>query len=311
MRVLVLGADGFVGRRAVAALAASDWAAPVAGSRRREGGDGSVARVLVDATDARSVAAAAEGMDAIVNCVAGDAATIARGGEALFAAAAGRRVVHLSSMAVYGGATGVIGEEQPLAPGNGAYGDAKIAVERAAVVAGADTVMLRPGCIYGPGSVQWTLRIAELLRQRRIGDLGAAGDGCSNLVHVDDVVAAILAGLRIERGGVRAFNLAMPDAPDWNGYFVAFARALGAVPLRRVPAWQLKLDSKGLTIPLKLAEKVTKRLPPAMPPSLARLFAQDIRLDSSAATAALGVAWTPLQSGVADAAAWCARAPRT
>ncbi|WZB74124.1 NAD-dependent epimerase/dehydratase family protein [Achromobacter insuavis] len=33
-RILVLGANGYVGRRVVAALAASDWAEPVAGVRR-------------------------------------------------------------------------------------------------------------------------------------------------------------------------------------------------------------------------------------------------------------------------------------
>ena len=91
------------------------------------------------------------------------------------------RVVHLSSMAVLGNATGVLDETAPVdrASGN-AYADAKIECERiitAAAARGLDCVILRPSCIYGPGSVLWTVRIARMLAARRLGDLGAAGDG--------------------------------------------------------------------------------------------------------------------------------------
>lgn len=303
MRVLVLGADGFVGRRLVTALAAADWATPVAGSRRAKA-DGPGDRIVLDATDAAAVSAAVAGVDAVVNCIAGDDATIVRNAEALFAGSGGRRVVHLSSMAVYGGATGLVDEARPLASEAGGYAGAKVAAERRAATA-ANVVTLRPGCIYGPGSTQWSLRIARLLAQRRLGDLGADGEGCSNLVHVDDVVAATLAGLRHDAAAGRAFNLAMAGAPDWNGYFLAFARALGTVPIRRIPGWQLKLE-KLAAIPLKLAEKAGRDLlPPPMPPSLVRLFRHDIRLDPSAAEATLGLGWTPLGAGVAQAADWC------
>ncbi len=306
MRVLVLGADGFVGTKVVAALAASGWASPVAGGRR--GRPGPTERVVVDATDAAALTTALAGIDAVVNCVAGGPDTITRNAAALFAAAGDRRVVHLSSMAVYGSATGRIDETAPLLADSGAYAAAKAEAERAA--AGSDTVILRPGCIYGGGSPQWSDRIATLLRQRRIGDLGAAGDGCSNIVHVDDVVAAILAALRRGTSGA-AYNLAQPDAPDWNGYFLAFARALGAVPIRRVPAWQLRLDSKVMAVPLVLARRVAGTLPPPIPPSLARLWQQDIRLDPYRATRELGIAWTPLAAGVAEAAQAIAERRRT
>ena len=60
---------------------------------------------------------------------------------------------------------------------------------------GGDAVILRPTCVFGPGSTQWTTRIARLLKARRIGDLGSAGDGGCNLAFIDDVVAAVLAAL--------------------------------------------------------------------------------------------------------------------
>ncbi|MES3152082.1 NAD-dependent epimerase/dehydratase family protein [Sphingomonas faeni] len=305
MRVLVLGADGFVGRRVIDALDASDWAIPVAGVRRVKSG-GSVERVLLDATDRSSLASALDGIDAVVNAVVGAAPTILANAGAVAATAGSRRIVHLSSMAVYGSAVGRIAEDAPLLADTGAYAAAKAKAEQC-LAACQNLALLRPGCIYGPGSGQWTTRIADLLNARRIGDLGAGGDGCSNLVHIDDVVAAILAAVRMADRG--AFNLAMPGAPDWNSYFFAFARALGAVPVARVPGWRLKLETKLLAVPFKLAEK-TGRLPPAIPPSLVRLWAQDIRLDPTRADAVFQIDWTPLDHGVAGAAAWLSR-PRT
>lgn len=299
MRVLVLGANGFLGRQLVAALAASGWAVPVAGVRRRR--ESGVEQIVVDATDAGQVRAAAAEVDAIVNCVAGADATIVEGARALFAVPPGVRIVHLSSMAVYGDATGRVAEDAPLG-GSGGYAGAKVAAERLSEMRGGVTI-LRPGCIYGRGSPQWTVRIAELLRARRIGDLGANGDGCSNIVHVDDVVAAILGVLRAPATDGAVLNLAMPDAPDWNGYFLAFARALGTVPIATIPAWRLKAETAA-AIPLKLAERAKLPVPAAIPPSLARLWRQDIRLSTAAARAALPeVRWTPLVEGVAEAAA--------
>lgn len=296
MRVLVLGANGFLGRRLVAALAASGWAEPVAGVRQGEG----TGRIVLDATDPAHVASAAAAVDAVVNCVSGSDDTIVAGARALFAGP-NVRIVHLSSMAVYGDASGAVTEEAPLA-GQGGYAGAKVAAEHLAQARGGVT-LLRPGCIYGGGSPQWSRRIADLLHSRRIGDLGADGDGCSNVVHVDDVIAAILALLRdSSRDGV-TLNLAMPNAPDWNEYFLAFALALGAVPIVSIPGWRVKLETLA-AIPLKVAERAKLPVPPSIPPSLARLWRQDIRLDTRQMQAALPeVRWTRLDAGLREAAA--------
>lgn len=208
-------------------------------------------------------------------------------------------LVHFSSMAVYGPAQGDIGEDHPLAQGMEGYAGAKVEAERLLSSRPA-VVTLRPGCIYGPHSPQWSLRIASLLRARRIGDLGAAGDGCSNLVYIDDVVAAVLAGLRAPAG---FYNLAMAQAPDWNAYFLAYARALGAVPLKRIGERRLKVETHLLAPALKIAEiglgRMGLRVPPPIPPSLARLWRQPIRLLSERAERELGLRWTPLQEGLA------------
>lgn len=321
MRVLVLGGGGFIGRRLVERLARDDGFEPVAGTRQARAATGGVSHVQVDTLDAGSLARALSACDAVVNCVAGSGPAIADGARLLFETAAGLRpkprVVHLSTMSVYGSTGGTVTEDTPPKADIGWYGAAKIEAERHAQAysaGGGPVVVLRPGIVYGPESPLWTTRIARLLRRGSLGDLGAAGDGHCNLVHVDDVVSAIVAGLRNPASTGGTFNLADPAAGSWNDFFVAFSRPLGFVPVRRLSARRLKLESVLLAPPLKVAQIVAGkagidpgRLPEVMPPSLVRLFAHDIVLDSTRASEVLGLRWTPIPEGLAAAADWFRR----
>jgi nucleoside-diphosphate-sugar epimerase len=312
MRVLVLGANGFVGRSLVTALADSGWATPIAGVHREARFADGVQVVVVDATVESAIAEAIEtsGADAVVNSVVGgDREGMVKNAEALFAAVAKRRlpVVHMSSMAVYGTLTGLVNEDTPIAADGRWHSQGKVDAEALASKAGTPIAILRPGCIYGGGSPQWSARFDVLLRARRIGDLGAAGDGIANLVHIDDTVRATLAALQNMPRGVRAYNLVMPNPPAWNDYFLAVAKSIGAVPLRRIPGAQLKLEVMLGGPVLKIGSKFVKTLPPAITPSLARLWRRDVTLDSTRATEELGVRWTPLADGLAGNAGVQAR----
>jgi nucleoside-diphosphate-sugar epimerase len=311
--ILVLGANGFIGRRVIAALAVSGWAEPIAGVRRA----GTPAAIpvkqcVVDATNAGSMRSALQGVSAVVNCTAPPPAQIVSSVEALVQAITDDiRVVHLSTMSVYGSATGLLDETAPLRGDLGEYSAAKVAAE-AVVIRYPRTIIFRPGCVYGPESAQWSLRFAQYLLAHRLGDLGAAGDGYCNLVHVDDVAAAVVRAVENPQTDGRVYNLSSSSPPTWNEYLVRYARALGAVPVRRISGRKLKIETKILAPPLKIAEILARicrldpgRLPPPIPPSLARLMSQEIRLSTVRAEQELAMRWKDLDSGVAEAARWC------
>ena len=315
-RVFVIGANGFLGRRVVQHLADTPGLTPVAAARTPSSrSTPGVEVALCDATDPASVAAGLMGCSFIVNCVAGDAQTMLTATRTLCAAApaAGvRRIVHLSSMSVYGAATGLIDEARPLDPGAGWYGQAKVACEAVVTAygeAGGEAVILRPGCIHGPQGEQWTGRIGRLLRHRRIGDLGAAGDGVCNLIYVDDVAAAVVAALQQPGAAGQAFNLGDPDPGTWNEYFTRFGRAIGATPVRRITGRWLKIEKLG-AVPLKIGELVARRAglgrlaPDPVPGSLLGLWRQDIQLDHRKADAGLGFSRTAPEQALSRAASW-------
>jgi nucleoside-diphosphate-sugar epimerase len=315
MRVLVLGGSGYIGARLCERLAASGWATPVCASSRQS----AAGSVRVDTTDMSSLVHALRDVDAVVNCVAGSRRAIADGAKALVLACIETscpRIVHLSSMSVYGLREGVVRDDAATDPSLGWYARAKCEAEHcmsAFARAGGTAVVLRPGCVWGPGSQLWVGRIARLLDAHRLGDLGAAGDGWSNLVHVDNVCDAIEAALQLPEapGRVRAYNLAAPDSPRWNEYFVDLALAIGATPVRRISQWQLRMDAWLGGPPLKIAQAAfaklgrrDSRVPDPLPPNLVGLWERHLRLESPGAERDLSVRWTPYATGLSQSAQW-------
>jgi nucleoside-diphosphate-sugar epimerase len=313
--VLVLGAGGYVGSRLVEALGRTDWATPIAGIRPRAARLTMPSDVEVRAYEAANPSALGETLtdiDCVVNCIAGDPASMIMSARHLFATALATRVeriVHISSMVVYGGATGVVDERSPIATEGRGYTEAKLARDYSQ--RGGRVVVLRPSCIYGPGSEQWTGRNGRLLRARRIGDLGPAGDGCCNLIYIDDMVSAIVQALRRPGLDGEVFNVSEPDPETWNRYFVRFGRALGATPIRRISSRRLMLETKLLAPILQASRLLTRRLgmeavrlPEPISPSLALLWRQDIRLDHRKSDALLGFSRISLTEGIAASARW-------
>ncbi|HRE20454.1 MAG TPA: NAD-dependent epimerase/dehydratase family protein [Rhabdaerophilum sp.] len=318
MSILVAGAGGFVGRRFVEKLRA-EGRPVIAGVRKpRESFERmGVEQRVFDAGNPETLAPALKGVTHIVNCIMGGPAEMVASTRNLTEVAVKvgvQRFVHFSSIAVFGNAEGEIGDDFPVGQNVDAYGQAKIDCEhliRKAQQEGLRTVILRPALIYGPGSEQWTARIARLLRWGRLGDLGAAGDGICNLIHVDDVVAAAVAALDRPEAVNRAFNLAMAEAPSWNRYLMDFSRSLGFTPVFRVPGRNLRIETKLVAIPLKIAAIVTAKLgfgqhlvPDMISPSLGRLFDLEARYHSARADIVLGPSSIGYAEGLRQSADW-------
>jgi nucleoside-diphosphate-sugar epimerase len=179
-------------------------------------------------------------------------------------------------------------------------------------------VILRPGIVYGARSPWWSDRIARLLCAGRLGDLGAGGEGFSNLVHVEDVAAAALQALRLPGIEGQTFNLALSTVPTWNEYFARYAEALGAVPVRRISSRRLAIERRLLAPPLKLLEFAGRlpafrrvSFPPPIRPWLLQLCQHRIAMISTRAEAVLGMHWTPLETGLKEAADWFLAGGRT
>jgi nucleoside-diphosphate-sugar epimerase len=310
---VVTGAGGFVGRVVARKLARLGHV--VRGGTRdgRDLGDG-IQPCILDVTARESLTAALMGADSVVHCAYGGRAATVDGTANLLRAAAAcgvRRVVHLSSIAVYGQASGMVREDSPtLAPAGSGYAHWKAAAEAACRAAkGVETVMLRPGIVYGADSEQWIKLPARRLRHESWGDLGEAGSGTANLVHVEDLAAACVAALHARGIAGEAFNIVGADTPSWRDYYRRIAVVLrrAELPPISLGAWRRRMYV-GLSARLlvravpPLAHRLRESILLTPSPSELRLFGLAATYTGTKAEQRLGFeAAIGLDAGLADA----------
>jgi nucleoside-diphosphate-sugar epimerase len=319
-KAVIIGASGFVGSAIVRHAAASHDLRPIACMRTpsQELDAIGVETRTCDATDPTALARVLEGAKYAVNCVLGSRSSMVNVTRNLCLAARRlhvQRIVHMSSMAVYGRATGLVDESVRPEPVS-AYARAKAECEiivRDFIAASGDAVVLRPGCVYGPGGQQWVGRIARWLRAGRLGELGELADGYCNLTFNDDLAHAVTAALTTPAAAGGIFNivdLEIPDLGTWNQYFVYLGREIG-VPVRRIPRLQMSMEAAIIAPPLQVAKIIGSRvgmlpgrIPEPITPSLLALWRQRVRLDHRRAGATLAFPRTPPRRGLALSADW-------
>ena len=206
--------------------------------------------VPCDVLSTTQLRAAMEGCDAVVHCAVGNEKVIIEGTRNVLATAQEtglRRIVHLSSVAVYGQAGGTIDENCPRVNRGNAYARHKVAAELVCeefIARGAPIVILRPSIIYGPYSYAWTVSFANRLWSGQWGTFGRAGEGKCNLVYVTDVVQAIFRALKSETASGKTFNVNGEEIITWNEYFARFNEALGRPPLADLKTWPIAVKSR-------------------------------------------------------------------
>jgi len=250
---VVTGATGFIGGRLTRALldAGGRVRCPVrdGGERRLPAG---AEPVRVDMRSPSAVHAAIEGARTVFHC-AYDFSSEAWNEIALrrlidACARRGARLVHLSSFMVYDrSGSGARTEQAPYVSSGEGYPAVKRALEaeirRAVREQGLDASILQPTNVYGPFSRLWTERPADMLRFGTVV-LPEPGDGRVSLVHVDDVVAALLAAGRRKEAAGATFILDGADTPSWRVFYEAVAAAIGIPGPELRPVAEIRRESR-------------------------------------------------------------------
>jgi farnesol dehydrogenase len=362
MRTLVTGATGFLGRRLVAELAPRHSLrvlvrprSPAGGGAGGAVGDGGAAAgrgafpagVVVgagDVADAASVRQAMAGCEAVVHAAAlvkilapaaefdrinvgGLENVLAAAADPAFPAAAGAKVIYVSSFMALGpsegGPGGVLDESAPPAGfGEGAGGGGSSGstaggriwinsyertkaladrMARRAIAAGRNVVVVYPGVIYGPGEMTEgnlvVRHVLDLLHRRLPALLGTPGRRWCH-VFVDDVARGI--GQALERASPGGRYVLGGENTSLGDFYRLVEELSGVpVPRRRLP--------DGLAKTIGAAQKAWARLrgtTPALTPDLVEVYRHDWAYSSARAAAELGYTFRPLREGLAATLAW-------
>lgn len=245
MRIIVLGAGGFVGGWIAEVLAEMkdivplaclrQWASAVRVARR------GIPIAIAGCEETIANPSLLDGADVLINASMPPPSQESELVSSLHSACAKagvRRFIQFSSAAVYGNATGEVSERTPTAPIDD-YSRGKVAMEQrlSQVAAGTQTAtfIFRPSIIYGPFSEAWSVRYARRVVSGRWRSLGRVGNGFCNLVHAHDVARAAIRAATSDIGpGVYLLNLNGPDRVTWNEYIERLGDAL-AIPGRVIP----------------------------------------------------------------------------
>jgi nucleoside-diphosphate-sugar epimerase len=210
------------------------------------------------------------------------------------AARAGARLVHLSSVSVFGfDFEDGVDETAPVRPTGIPYVDTKIAAEQVVLQAHAageaEVTVVRPGDVYGPESDAWAVRPAQALRARRL----LLPRGIFSPVYVGDLVEGIAAAARGPAG--RVYTLAGGTGVPNERYFGPIAALVGRRP--PIVALPVALAAARVGERLRLHEDVN--------PLAVRYFTR--RGTYSVARAREELGWEPrttLEDGLERTCAW-------
>jgi dTDP-4-dehydrorhamnose reductase len=226
VRVLVTGGAGYLGRELIGRAAARGWAVQATFHAQRTAAQAEWVRL--DIRDDVAVGAAVAGIDCVIHTAYRQSedtwSTNVDGSQvvARAAAAAGARLVHLSTDIVFDGARGGYCEEDTPQPVND-YGRSKAEAERVIAAAHPRALIARTSLLYGA---------SEPGPQERLAATGTTffADEIRSPAQVGDVADALLEVAELDLAG----PLHLGGADDVSRY--EFALLLGADSARISPA---------------------------------------------------------------------------
>jgi nucleoside-diphosphate-sugar epimerase len=256
-RIAVTGASGFIGRHLVAALRAGGHdTVPLVRKAA-----GLVEERVVDLASEGAATAVLAGVEVLVHCAGyahaqprtpAEDERLHRLVNCELAEATARaalragvcRFVFLSSVKAMGDPGGACVDERYAALPDTPYGRAKRAAEEALrrlSASSMELVVVRPAMVYGPGSRGNLERMFRLVAGGRFPPLPATGNRRS-MVHVTDLVDAIIRAALVPAAAGRTYIVAHPRAVSGRELYESMCRASGRAPSRwSVPAPLLRL----------------------------------------------------------------------
>jgi uncharacterized protein YbjT (DUF2867 family) len=252
--VLVTGGTGFIGPHVVHTLRAKETPVralvrnPARATRLVAWG---AEPVPGDVTDPASLAAACEGVEAVIHLVA-----IIRGGSVDFERVMSQGTKNVVAAAqeagvrrfVLASALGLNERSKDAVP----YFKAKWQMEEAVRASGLEHVILRPSFVFGrDGGVLPTF--VRLARFAPVTPIIGPGSQRLQPIWVEDLAEYYALALTERAATNRTFELGGPDAVSWNEFWERLKRVLGVSrPSVHVPFWAMRLQAT-----------VTERLPAA------------------------------------------------
>jgi len=234
---VVLGAGGFIGGAMVERLACVG--ARVTALIHRSPGAAFIARFgvpirTVDVCDMKELLKALCDCEVLFHCVMGDQRTITSGLENTLQAAARlriRRIVYLSTAVVhsYAGSHPLTITEPLSPPSWSGYARAKAKAERQIRQwrsRALDCVVLRPFIVYGPRSMQWSVKPARSILSGT-AYMVEGGHGRCNLVYIEHLLDAMLLAAHHPQADSRTYLIDDEFGLTWSDYYHALCDSLG------------------------------------------------------------------------------------
>ena len=242
--IAITGASGFIGCR-VAEILSRQSGIHVKCAVRTPANASRLARLnvemcLVNVLEKSALTSFLSGCDALIDCSVGtdywDPKAVrnvtvegARNLAAVAKAVGVAQIVHLSTMSVYSANTDerIDAGTLPTPSKHDGYGRAKLRGDELFLNSGVKSVILRPGCVYGPFGKTFIVNPIMSL-QKGLLCLSGSEDKASNTIHVDNVVEAVCRSLAIDSlTNSMALPIADDDGATWGEFYRYFAVRMG------------------------------------------------------------------------------------